>query len=170
MKALLKWPLIVTLTVIVLRIILEESGAPQSVNAIFGVAWLQLLMPFYFGVALAENRELPPFVTLAKLVVLYSLCARLMVFVTYSLAYVFQWSAPRFSVQGGGVVGEGVEPLDGILLIPASNLVFWVLGGVVAGLILGSATLAVGLRLSRTEPETPLEEPQTPDSNESPGE
>ena len=112
MKALLKWPLIVTLTVIVLRIILEESGAPQSVNAIFGVAWLQLLMPFYFGVALAENRELPPFVTLAKLVVLYSLCARLMVFVTYSLAYVFQWSAPRFSVQGGGVVGEGVEPLD----------------------------------------------------------
>ena len=151
MKALLKWPLIVTLAVIVVRIILEESGAPQAINIIFGVAWLQIFIPVYLGIALANHKDLPPFVTLAKLVVLYALCSRLMVLVTYSMAYVFQWSAPRFSVAGGGVVGEGVTPLQGMLLTPASNQVFWVIGGIVSGILLGSTTLAAGLRFHRTK-------------------
>ncbi len=161
MKPLLKWPLIVTLAVIVVRIILEESGAPQAINTIIGVAWLQLLIPIYLGLTLAKNKDLPPFVTLTKLVVLYALCTRLMVLVSYSMAYLFQWSAPRFSVEGGGVVGEGVAPLQGLLLTPASNQVFWVIGGVVAGMILGSAALAAGRYFSRTPPE----EPQASGSN-----
>ena len=140
----------VTVAMIVVRIILEESGAPPAVNTLFGVVWLQLLVPVYFGVAVAKKKDLPPFVTLTKLVVLYALCTRLMVLVSYSMAYVFQWSAPRFSTSGGGVVGEGVTPLEGMLLTPASNQVFWVIGGVVAGMLLGSATLAVGLRFGRT--------------------
>lgn len=167
MKHLLKWPLIVTLAVIVVRIILEETGAPQAINTLFGVVWLQLLIPVYFGLTLAKNKILPPFLTLTKLVVLYALCARLLVLVSYSMAYVFQWNAPRFSVAGSGVVGEGVGPLQGLLLTPASNQVFWVIGGVVAGMILGSATLAVGLHFSRRSRATPPEEPHTPDSNES---
>ena len=53
MKHLLKWPLIVTLAVIVVRIILEETGTPQAINTLFGVVWLQLLIPVYFGLTLA---------------------------------------------------------------------------------------------------------------------
>ena len=110
MKPLLKWPLIITFGVIVVRIILEETGAPRAINTIVGVVWLQLLVPVYFGLVLANRQDLPRYVTLAKLVVLYALFTRLMVLVSYSLAYVFQWSAPRFNVEGGGVVGEGVTP------------------------------------------------------------
>jgi hypothetical protein len=156
--------LIVTLVVIVVRIILEESGAPQALNTLIGVAWLQLLIPVYFGfsLTLARNRSLPPFITLTKLVIIYALCTRVMVLVSYSMAFVFQWSAPRFSVEGGGVVGEGVAPLQGLLLTPASNQVFWVIGGVIAGMILGSATLAAALHFGRT----PLEKSLTPDTNE----
>ena len=149
MKTLLKWPLIVTFGVIVVRIVLEEFGAPQAINTIVGVVWLQLLVPVYFGLVLANSTNLPRFVTLAKLVVLYALCTRLMVLASYSLAYVFQWSAPRFSVEGGGVVGEGVTPLQGLFLTPALNQVFWVIGGVVIGMLLGSASLAARSRLGR---------------------
>ncbi|MEE2823210.1 MAG: hypothetical protein VYA53_09545 [Acidobacteriota bacterium] len=163
MKYLLKWPLIVTLAVIVVRIVLEELGAPQAVNTLLGVVWLQLLMPVYFGVVLANNKNLSPFVTLSKAVILYSLCTRLMVLMSYSMAYVFQWSAQRFSIEGGGVVGEGVAPLQGLLLTPAYNQVFWVIGGVVAGLLLGSTTLAIGLYFGRTRSEIPPEEPETSD-------
>lgn len=163
MKYLLKWPLIVTLAVIVVRIVLEELGAPQAVNTLLGVVWLQLLIPVYFGVVLANNKNLSPFVTLSKGVILYSLCTRLMVLMSYSMAYVFQWSAQRFSIEGGGVIGEGVAPLQGLLLTPAYNQVFWVIGGVVAGLLLGSATLAIGLYFGRTRSEIPPEEPETSD-------
>jgi len=163
MKYLLKWPLIVTLTVIVVRIVLEEWGAPQAVNTLLGVVWLQLLMPVYFGVVLANNKNLSPFVTLSKVVILYSLCTRLMVLMSYSMAYVFQWSAQRFSIEGGGVVGEGVTPFQGLFLTPAYNQVFWVIGGVVAGLLLGSTTLAIGLYFGRTRSEIPPEEPGTSD-------
>ena len=149
MKPLLKWPLIITFGVIVVRIVLEETGAPRAINTIVGVVWLQLLVPVYFGLVLANRQDLPRFVTLAKLVVLYALFTRLMVLVSYSLAYVFQWSAPRFSVEGGGVVGEGVTPLQGLFLTPASNQVFWVIGGVVMGILLGSASLAARSRLGR---------------------
>ena len=86
MKYLLKWPLIVTLAVIVVRIVLEELGAPQAVNTLLGVVWLQLLIPVYFGVGLADNKNLSPFVTLSKVVILYSLCTRLMVLMSYSMA------------------------------------------------------------------------------------
>jgi len=122
----------------------------SAINTIVGVVWLQLLVPVYFGLVLANSTELPRFVTLASLVVLYSLCIRLMVLGSYSLAYVFQWSALRFSVEGGGVVGEGVTTLQGLLLTPASNQVFWVIGGVVKGMLLGSASLAARSRLGST--------------------
>jgi hypothetical protein len=76
-----------------------------------------------------------------------------MVLASSSMAYVFQWSAPRFSVGNGGIVGEGVKPLDGLLLTPVSNQAFWVIGGVVAGMLLGSLALAAGLHFGRQESE-----------------
>jgi hypothetical protein len=43
----IKVPLIVTLAVIVVRILLEEMGAPGAISNIFSVAWLAFLIPIY---------------------------------------------------------------------------------------------------------------------------
>ena len=93
----IKVPLILTLAVIVVRILLEEMGAPRAISNVFGVFWLAILVAIYFAVGLAASREAHPYKALLKLIVIYGVCARLMVAVSYSLAYRFQWSAPRFS-------------------------------------------------------------------------
>ncbi len=137
----IKRPLIVTLVVIVVRILLEEMGAPGALSNIFGVIWLAFPVAIYFGVGVAASGETHPYKALVKLIVVYGVCARLMVSVSYSLAYVFAWSAPRFS--GGGVGGEGVTPLQGLVLMPAFNLVPGLIMTIGAGLLVGTTTLAI---------------------------
>jgi len=137
----IKWPLILNLVVIVVRILLEEMGAPGAISNIFAVAWLAFLIPIYFAVGLAASGEAHPYKALAKLIVLYGIGVRLMVAVSYSLAYLFQWSAPRFS--GGGVIGEGVTALHGLLLNPAFNLLPGLIMAIGSGLLVGPATLAI---------------------------
>ncbi len=137
----IKWPLILTLVVIAVRILLEEMGAPGAISNIFAVAWLAFLIPIYFAVGLAASGEAHPYKALAKLIVLYGIGVRLMVAVSYSLAYLFQWSAPRFS--GGGVIGEGVTALQGLLLNPAFNLLPGLIMAIGSGLLVGPATLAI---------------------------
>jgi len=137
----IKWPLILTLVVIAIRILLEEMGAPGTISNIFAVAWLAFLIPIYFAVGLAASGEAHPYKALLKLIVLYGVGVRLMVAVSYSLAYLFQWSAPRFS--GGGVIGEGVTALQGLLLNPAFNLLPGLIMAIGSGLLVGPATLAI---------------------------
>ncbi len=136
-----KGPLILTLVVIAIRILLEEMGAPGALSNIFGVFWLAFPVAIYLAVCLAASREAHPYKALFKLIVLYGVCARLMVAVSYSLAYLFQWSAPRFS--GGGVVGESVTALQGLLLSPAFNMVPGLLMTIGSGLLVGPAVLAI---------------------------
>ena len=137
----IKWPLILNLVVIVVRILLEEMGAPGAISNIFAVAWLAFLVPIYFAVGMAAGGEAHPYKALMKLIVLYGVGVRLMVAVSYSLAYLFQWSAPRFS--GGGVIGEGVTALQGLLLNPAFNLLPGLIMAIGSGLLVGPATLAI---------------------------
>ncbi len=137
----IKWPLILNLVIIVVRILLEEMGAPGAISNIFSVAWLAFLIPIYFAVGLAASGESHPYKALIKLIVLYGVGVRLMVAASYSLAYLFQWGAPRFS--GGGVVGEGVTTLQGLLLMPAFNLVPGLIMAIGSGLLVGPATLAI---------------------------
>ncbi len=137
----IKWPLILTLMVMVVRILLEEMGAPGALSNIFSVAWLAFLIPIYFAVGMAAGGEAHPYKALVKLIVLYGVGVRLMVAVSYSLAYVFAWSAPRFS--GGGVIGEEVTALQGLLLTPAFNLVPGLIMAIGSGLLVGPATLAI---------------------------
>ncbi len=151
MKNTLKWPLIVSLVVIGVRILLEEMGAPGAINNILGVAWLSFLIPVYFAVSLAGSGEEHPYRAILKLIALYAVSVRLMVLVTYSMAYLFSWSAPRFSVQGGGVVGEGVTALQGLLLTPASNFPIGVLMSAVFGLLVGPAALALSRYFTRAK-------------------
>ncbi len=145
----IRWPLIVTLVVMVVRILLEEMGAPGVITNIFGVIWLAFPVAIYFGVAVAASPEAHPYKALVKIIVLYGVCARLMVAVSYSLAYVFAWSAPRFS--GGGVVGEEVTALQGIVLMPAFNLVPGLIMAIGAGLLVGPATLAIRRKMLKPE-------------------
>ena len=93
----LKWPLIVAAILVVLRIILEQLGAPDSINNLLGVAWLHFLVPFYLAYRIQASRSNRPYRALFKELFLYTLCTRLMVMVTYWLAYLWQWQSPASS-------------------------------------------------------------------------
>ena len=139
----LKWPLIITLAVLAVRIPLEEMGAPGALSNILGVAWLAFLIPIYLAVGLAASGEAHPYTALIKLIVIYGVCVRLMVAVSYSLAYAFGWSAPRFGVLDS----EGVTALQGMLLTPASNLLPGLVMTIGSGLLVGPAALAIRRRM-----------------------
>ena len=112
MKRLLKWALIVAAVVVVLRIVLEQAGASDSVSNIFSVVILYVLIgPLYFASQIGASNVPRPYVALLKTTALFTALARAMVIPTYWLAYIYQWPQGRFSVGQGGVVGPGVTPM-----------------------------------------------------------
>ena len=139
----LKWPLIVTAIVVVLRIVLEQLGAPDSINNLLGVAWLHLLAPFYFAYRIWESENDQPYRALFKDLFNYTLYARLMVLATYWTAYLWQWQSHRFLLAGGGNVGEGIGPFQGYLVIPVRNALVWTVMAMVVGMALGSILLLI---------------------------
>lgn len=145
MKGLIKIPLTIASIVIVARIVLELVGAPIEITNILGVTWLNLVVPVYLGLCLGTNSGPSPFKTLFALVLQFTLYTRLMIMVTYMLAYGLDWRAFRFSVEGGGGVGHD-SALQGIFVIPLINLVVIVVGGTIIGMILGSVTLLIKRR------------------------
>lgn len=149
MKGMMKWWLIIAAIVIVVRVILEQTGAPEPVNRIFGVAWLYFIVPFYFAVRIDKSGEPKPYRALFKYLLLYTTYTRLMVMPTYWLAYTFRWAAPRFSLDMGGVVGEGITPLQGYLWVPVGNAILWIIFMVIQGMILGGVTLLIRRRGSK---------------------
>ena len=142
-KSLVKLPLIVAAVIVVGRVILEQGGAPEGLNAIFGVTWLHLLVPFYFASRIAKSRETKPFLKLLASLSVFTVVTRLLLAPVYSLAYALSWDAPRFALENGGVVGEGVTPLQGYFLIPFMNFFFASIAIIAIGMILGSITLAI---------------------------
>ena len=68
----LKWPLIVAAILVVLRIILEQLGAPDSINNLLGVAWLHFLVPFYLAYRIQASRSNRPYRALFKELFLYT--------------------------------------------------------------------------------------------------
>lgn len=147
----LKWPLIVTATLVVLRIVLEKLGAPDSINNLLGVAWLHFLAPFYLAYQIQASRSDRPYRALFKDLFLYTLYTRLMVLVTYWMAYLWQWQSPRFLITGGGNVGEGIGPLQGFLVIPVRNAVVWIVMAMVVGFVLGSILILIKGRGNKTQ-------------------
>ena len=139
----LKWPLLLALAVIVIRIFLEQLGAPESINNLFGVAWLYFLVPVFFGLEIARHRDPSPLKSLFVHVLLFGVYTRLMVAITYMMAYAWQWTSPRFLVERGGTVGEGISPLEGYLIIPLRNAVLWIIGATLVGMIVGGITILI---------------------------
>lgn len=127
--------------IIVVRIVLEQAGAPQTVNNILGVAWLYFLFPVLFAAAIRARQYDSPYKVLLKDVVLFAVYTRLMVMVTYMLAYFLKWKAPRFAATMGGNVGGNVSLWTGLLFIPVRNVLIWVVFAAIVGMIIGSVTL-----------------------------
>jgi hypothetical protein len=142
MKGMMKWPLIIAAVFIVARIVLEQAGAPGWLsNAVSVVMLYILIVPLYFAFRIANSGVERPYRTLLKHTALYTVLARAMVIPTYWLAYYFQWSAPRFSVQQGGNVGPDVSPFMGYVGVPLLALIVWVLVSLVVGGGLGSIVI-----------------------------
>jgi hypothetical protein len=140
---LMKIGVILAAVIIVLRIILEQFGAPEWINNIFGVAWLYFVFPVLFALRSVAGGKPSPFMSLVKNVALFALYTRVMVMVTYMAAYYFQWRAPRFSDAMGGNVGASISPLTGLVVIPLRNFLIWVIGATIIGMIIGGITLLV---------------------------
>ncbi len=145
----MKTGVIVAAIIVVVRIILEHVGAPASVNMVFGVAWLYLLLPICFALRIASAGEASPFKGLFMDVLLFGVYTRLMVMLTYIIAYFYKWQAPRFSASQGGNVGENITPLMGAVVIPVRNAVIWVIFAAVVGMIIGGITLLIARKPKR---------------------
>jgi hypothetical protein len=138
----MRWGLVLAVAIIVLRIVLEQAGAPEKLNFICGVAWLYFVIPVLFALSLRAHSAASPFKNLLKDVFIFVLCTRVMVMVTYMLAYAFQWKPLRFAYPGGNV-GENVGVWTGLFLIPLRNVLIWVVMATVLGMIIGSIALLV---------------------------
>jgi len=140
---LMKAGLLVAACIIVVRIILEQLGSPEWVNNIFGVAWLYLLFPFLFALRIAASGEPGPFKRLFTTLMLFTVYTRIMVMVTYMMAYLLKWQAPRFSMKMGGNVGPDVGAFQGLVFIPVRNALIWIVMATALGMILGGIVLFV---------------------------
>ncbi len=135
------WGLIITVAIIVVRIALELAGAPEAINNIFGVAWLYLVFPVLFAMNIRARDEASPYKLLLKDVLFFAVYTRVMVMVTYMLAYLLRWTAPRFLLSRGGNVGDNVSIGMGLFIIPVRNALIWIIMATVIGMIIGSITL-----------------------------
>jgi hypothetical protein len=124
------------------RIVLEQAGAPGWLNNLVSVVILYVFIaPLYFAFRIAGSGIEHPYRTLLKKTALFTALARSMVIPTYWLAYHFQWTAPRFSVEQGGNVGPNMTPLWGYVLIPFGAAVVWILISLIVGGLLGSLVI-----------------------------
>jgi hypothetical protein len=142
-RSVMKIGVIIAAILIVVRIALEQAGAPESINNIFGVAWLYFVFPIFFAWSVAARCETGRYKALLKDVLLFAVYTRVMVMVTYALAYFLRWRAPRFSSAMGGTVGENVSLLSGVVIIPVRNALIWVLAATIIGMIIGSVILLI---------------------------
>src|ERR1041385_3112832 len=146
-KGLLKGPLIIAAFLVVIRVVLEQAGAPEVVNNLFSVVVFYVLVaPLYFAFRIANSGVERPYRTLLKKTALFTALARSMVIPTYWLAYHYQWTAPRFTVEQGGNVGPNVTPVWGYVLIPLGAAVVWILISLVVGGGLGSLLIKLKRR------------------------
>ena len=126
MQNFMKWPLVIAAIIVILRVLAEQVGAPESVNKVFGVTWLFFVVPIYFARKIAATNDPQPYKTLFLKTAIYVALVRLMLIPVYWLAYTFNWSAARFASEQGGVVGDDISPFNGYVFIPFAALLAWV--------------------------------------------
>ena len=138
MQGILKWPLIVAAIVVVLRVIVERSGAPAAVSNMLSVAALTTVLgPLYFALQVGLARKPHPNSMLMRLIFIYALCARAMVLPTYWAARMFNWTEPRFA----GV--DSPNSLVGFIALPLITAAFWIVASMGIGSAIGFITLGM---------------------------
>jgi hypothetical protein len=144
MKDLLRWPLIVAAVVVVLRVLLELAGFPNTVTRLFSVVALHLvIVPVYFGIRIGLSGQSRPYLTLIMLVASFVVMARAMIIPVYWLAHIEGWEQQRF-----GGLGPDTPPFMAYFTIPFATAAIWIVASLVIGNALGSAALAVTSRVS----------------------
>jgi hypothetical protein len=139
----LKWPLLITAVVVILRVVLERAGVSDSLNNVLSVAVLHtLLVPIYIAVRLGKSGDGRPYLSLFKLIAIYAVLARIMILPTYWAARVFEWTNPRF----GGLWGPDVNAFVGFVGVPVGTALVWIVASIVVGGLIGSIVLAVTRR------------------------
>jgi hypothetical protein len=147
MKGILKGPLIIAAVLIVARIVAERLGASDGVtNSMSVVVFHVLIAPIYFAIRIARSDVARPYLTHLKLTALFAILARLMVVPTYWLAYALNWTTPRFTVEGGGVVGA--DNMMRVILTPLVLVVVWTIASLIVGGLLGLLIIAAGRKLA----------------------
>jgi hypothetical protein len=141
LKGILKWPLIVAAVVVVLRVVVERIGLPDSIANVLSVVALHTLIgPLYFAIRIAMNAVPRPYATLFKLIALYVLWTRAMILPVYWLARIFEWTQARFD----GLWGPGVSAFRGYIGVPFVTAAIWIVASLVIGGLLGSIVVAIG--------------------------
>ncbi len=147
----LKWPLIIAAVVVVLRVVLERAGAPETINNVLSVVVLHtLIVPVWVAVQLSRRKSDRPYATLFKLILLYVVLTRLMILPTYWAGRIFEWTQSRFD----GLWGPDVGPIQGFVAVPLVTAAIWICASMVIGGALGSIILAAttSRRSSTTTP------------------
>jgi hypothetical protein len=143
----MKWPLIIAAAAVVLRVVAEQFGAPDSVSNLISVVALHLvIVPVYFAIRIGTSKVPSPYLTQLKLVALYVVIARAMVLPTYWLARVYEWSQPRFA----GLWGPNVSPLTGYFIVPFATAGIWIVVSTIFGAAVGSVVIAILRRRARS--------------------
>jgi hypothetical protein len=137
-KGILKWPLLVAAIVVVLRVVVEQLGAPDSVANLFSVVALHFAVgPIYFAIMLAKSGVPRPYGELIKAIAMYVVLTRAMVLPTYWLARIYHWPQQRF----GGLADA--TPFTGFITIPFQTAAIWIVVSLVFGGVCGSIIVAI---------------------------
>jgi hypothetical protein len=146
-NGILKWPLLIAAVVVILRVVVERSGAPDAAANLLSVVALHFLIgPVYFAIRIAKSGVSRPYATLLKFVTLYVVLTRAMVLPTYWLARIYGWTQPRFN----GLAGPDVTFFTGYIAIPFATAAIWIVASVIFGGVLGSIVVAITRRLAGT--------------------
>jgi hypothetical protein len=145
-KGILKWPLIIAAVVVVLRVVVEQSGAPDAIANLLSVVALHLLIvPVYLAIRIGTSGVSRPYAMLLRLVTLYVVLTRAMVLPTYWLARIYEWPQQRFA----GLAGPNVTFFTGYIAIPFQTAAIWIIASIVFGGIVGAIVIAITRRFVR---------------------
>ena len=144
MRGILKWPLISAAVATILRVVVEQAGAPDSVSNFVSVVALHLvIVPLYFAYKIGKSGITNPYITQLKLVVIYAVLTRAMILPTYWLARFYGWSQSRFA----GLADS--PPFIGLVAIPFATAGFWIVASTIFGTAIGCAVIALLRRSAR---------------------
>ena len=133
MKLMVKSAIILSACVVVLRILLEEVGAPGVVTNILSATALYLLVPIYFGLKISDAK---PYPTLIKSVAAFAVANALFVWISYTLSYFLGFSSPRFAavITPGSTAGQAITAPGGVFILIAPIAI--IVGSLVGSLVL----------------------------------